>query len=149
ASAETELQGALERRAAAEEGLVGVQQTLEERRGGLRGEEATIAELRTEREGVGERLAGLRGKEAALKQDAAHLAETFREEFDRELSAEPVGEEPESAEGEEEAAPELAELEAELARTKATLERLGPVNVLAVEEYEEQQERHGFLTEQR
>ena len=32
---------------------------------------------------------------------------------------------------------------------RATLERLGPVNVLAVEEYEEQQERHGFLTEQR
>ena len=44
---------------------------------------------------------------------------------------------------------DLAELEVELARTKATLERLGPVNVLAVEEYEEQKERHGFLTEQR
>ena len=153
ATAETELQGALERRAAAEEGLVGVQQTLEERRGGLRGEEASIAELRTEREGVREGLEGLRVKEAELKQDAGHLAETFREEFDRELSAEPAGEEAEapSAEDGEEAgpAPELAELEAELARTKATLERLGPVNVLAVEEYEEQEERHGFLTEQR
>jgi chromosome segregation protein len=43
----------------------------------------------------------------------------------------------------------LAELEAELARTRAALERLGPVNVLAVEEYAEQEERHGFLTTQR
>lgn len=44
---------------------------------------------------------------------------------------------------------ELAEMEAELARCKAVLERLGPVNVLAAEEYDEQQERHGFLTTQR
>ena len=44
---------------------------------------------------------------------------------------------------------ELAELEAELARCKAVLERLGPVNVLAAEEYDEQHERHGFLTTQR
>jgi len=43
----------------------------------------------------------------------------------------------------------LAELEVDLARTKAALERLGPVNVLAVEEYAEQEERHGFLTAQR
>ncbi|MCG8459895.1 MAG: AAA family ATPase, partial [Holophagales bacterium] len=43
----------------------------------------------------------------------------------------------------------LAELEAELSRTKATLERLGPVNVLAAQEYEEQHERLGFLREQR
>jgi chromosome segregation protein len=43
----------------------------------------------------------------------------------------------------------LPELEAELARTRAALERLGPVNVLAVEEYAEQEERHEFLTTQR
>ncbi|MEM9553464.1 MAG: chromosome segregation protein SMC [Acidobacteriota bacterium] len=44
---------------------------------------------------------------------------------------------------------ELAELEGQLARLKAQLERLGPVNVLAATEYEEQDERHGFLEEQR
>ena len=43
----------------------------------------------------------------------------------------------------------LAELEADLARTKDALERLGPVNVLAVDEYDEQEERYGFLTTQR
>ncbi len=44
---------------------------------------------------------------------------------------------------------ELAEMEAELARLKAILERLGPVNVLAAQEYEEQLEREEFLTAQR
>ncbi|MEM8930087.1 MAG: AAA family ATPase, partial [Acidobacteriota bacterium] len=44
---------------------------------------------------------------------------------------------------------ELTTLEAELARTKAAVERLGPVNVLAAEEYEEQEERRGFLKKQR
>ena len=43
----------------------------------------------------------------------------------------------------------LAEHEAELARCKAILERLGPVNVLAAEEYDEQFERNEFLTTQR
>jgi chromosome segregation protein len=43
----------------------------------------------------------------------------------------------------------LAELEADLARCKAILERLGPVNVLAAEEYDEQLERETFLKAQR
>ena len=43
----------------------------------------------------------------------------------------------------------LADLEGELARCKAILERLGPVNVLAAKEYEEQEERGTFLRKQR
>ncbi len=43
----------------------------------------------------------------------------------------------------------LAENEAELAKCKAILERLGPVNVLAAQEYDEQFERNEFLTTQR
>ena len=43
----------------------------------------------------------------------------------------------------------LAEHEAELARCKTILERLGPVNVLAAVEYDEQFERNEFLTTQR
>jgi chromosome segregation protein len=46
-------------------------------------------------------------------------------------------------------AAELPELEADLARLKATLERLGPVNALAVQEHDEQEERLRFLTTQR
>ncbi len=44
---------------------------------------------------------------------------------------------------------ELTELEGELARCKAALERLGPVNVLAVQEHDEQEARLEFLTTQR
>jgi chromosome segregation protein len=43
----------------------------------------------------------------------------------------------------------LAELEGELARTKESLERLGPVNVLAAEEFDEQNQRYDFLSQQR
>ncbi len=44
---------------------------------------------------------------------------------------------------------DLTALEADLARCKAILERLGPVNVLAATEYDEQLEREEFLTAQR
>ena len=44
---------------------------------------------------------------------------------------------------------QLAELEADLARVKTAVERLGPVNVLAAQEYEEQEERYAFLSTQR
>ena len=43
----------------------------------------------------------------------------------------------------------LAELEADLARLKEQIERIGPVNVLAGEEYTEQEQRHEFLVTQR
>jgi len=43
----------------------------------------------------------------------------------------------------------LEEAENELARLKTQIDRLGPVNVLAMEEYAEQEERHQFLIEQR
>jgi chromosome segregation protein len=89
----------------------------------------------------------LRVRQAGLEQDAAHLAETFRDAFGEEPAAAPGGEPPAVAPAEPPA--HLAELEADLARTKEALERLGPVNVLAVDEYAEQEERHAFLTTQR
>jgi chromosome segregation protein len=46
-------------------------------------------------------------------------------------------------------AAQLTDLEAAMARCKAALERLGPVNVLAVKEHDEQEERLTFLTTQR
>ncbi len=80
----------------------------------------------------------LRVHQASLKQDAEHLALTFRDDFQAELPEIP---------GEPRA--DLTELEGELARTKAALERLGPVNILAVQEHDEQEQRYEFLTTQR
>jgi chromosome segregation protein len=83
---------------------------------------------------------------AALRQDSEHLALTFHEHFEKPL---PTQEAQEEGQPPVEAPGDLAEMEAELARTKAALERLGPVNLLAVQEHDEQEERFKFLTTQR
>jgi len=146
--AETELQEALEAKSGAQEEVIGRQEHLEARRVEIRAMEGSIAELRTVRETDREGIEELRVREAELKQEAGHLATDFRDEFHRELPDEPAALAAEDA-GDGGEAGDLAQMEAELARIKATLERLGPVNVLAVDEYEEQKERHGFLIEQR
>ncbi|HLE84251.1 MAG TPA: chromosome segregation protein SMC, partial [Thermoanaerobaculia bacterium] len=124
AGAETDLQGALERKAAVEEELLAEQGRLDERRGALRELDAGIAGLREERDGAREGIEALRVKEAELKQDAGHLAASYRDEFHRELPEEPGPVAGEAAAAEAAPPPDLAGLEADLARTKETLERL-------------------------
>jgi chromosome segregation protein len=73
--------------------------------------------------------------------DLEHLVSQAREEF---------GVEPEALEAPADGSPEaLAALETEVAELVASLERLGPVNVLAFEEHKEMSERLVFLTTQR
>jgi chromosome segregation protein len=141
--AEEELQSALERRSAAEEGVLEQQQRLDERREEIRELEERIQETRERRDGVRAEVEEHRIAHAALRQDSEHLALTFHEHFEKPLPAAVEGETP------PEAPADLAELEGELARTKAALERLGPVNLLAVQEHDEQEERFKFLTTQR
>jgi chromosome segregation protein len=136
--AEAELQDALERKAAAEEGILEEQERLDVQREEIRLREERIAEHRERREALRSEIAELRVRQAGFKGDADHLAIQFQEEFEQELPSPPP--EPRA---------DLAELEAELSRTKAALERLGPVNVLAVQEHDEQEERFSFLTTQR
>ena len=144
ARAETELQGALEGRAAAEDEVLAAQARLDAHRQELRELEARIAAVREERDGVRAAAGELKVSQAGLEQDAAHLRDTFREAFAEELPATPeAGHAPPAP------PPHLAEQEADLARTKDALERLGPVNVLAADEYAEQEERYTFLTTQR
>ena len=133
-----ELQTALEQRAAAEEGVLEEQERLDVHRQEIRLLEERIAGHRERRDAVRTEVEELRISQASLKQDAEHLALTFREEFEADLPLDP-GERRE----------DLAEIEAELARTKAALERLGPVNILAVQEHDEQEQRFEFLTTQR
>jgi chromosome segregation protein len=73
--------------------------------------------------------------------DLEHLVAQAKGEF---------GVDPEALEPPADASPEaLAALEAEVAELAASLERLGPVNVLAFEEHKEMSERLAFLTTQR
>jgi chromosome segregation protein len=73
--------------------------------------------------------------------DLEHVVAQAREEF---------GVEPDELEAPADASPEaLASLEAEVGELVASIERLGPVNVLAFEEHKEMSERLTFLTTQR
>lgn len=141
AVAEDELQTALEERAAAEDEVLAAQERLDLHRQEIRTLEERIQIHRERRDAVRAEVEELRVAEARLNQDAEHLAAHFAEQFGRPLP-EPLPEVPEDE-------PTLAELEAELARTKDALDRLGPVNLLAVQEHDEQEERHAFLTTQR
>lgn len=91
---------------------------------------------------------------AADENGVAEDAETEAADSEDELDAAAEALEEEILEEDDVEVPEmdrgrLAELEAELARVKAIMERLGPVNVLAAQEFEEQKERRKFLGTQR
>jgi chromosome segregation protein len=140
--AERELLAALEQRAAAEDGVLEEQERLDREREEVRRLEERIAAHREARDLVRTEIEERRIAHAGARQDGEHLALTFHEQFARPLPPR------------DDAAPappehDLAGLEAELAQAKATLERLGPVNALAVQEHDEQAERLEFLTVQR
>ncbi len=138
AQAETELQTALEARATSQESLLAAQSALDTRRHELQALEKRLAGLREDRDGVRAELADLRVERATHAQDAEHLESEFRREFDQDLPEAP-----------ETASENLPEIEVEYERCEALLERLGPVNLLAAEEHEEQTARNEFLTTQR
>ena len=79
--------------------------------------------------------------ETRVRADLDHLIAQASEEF---------GSSPALLEGPEDRSPEaLAALESEVAELVASIERLGPVNVLALQEHRESSERLAFLTTQR
>lgn len=136
--AELELQQFLEERAHAEEEVLAAQKRLDDHRDSLRELTESTTSRRLEHEAVRSRVEDLRVAEAGLKGESEHLAATFTERFEREPPADPP------------AAPEnLDEMEVDLARRREALERMGPVNALALDEYKEQEERFGFLSTQR
>jgi chromosome segregation protein len=138
ANAATELQEALLRQASLETALTSEQETLDSRRLALRDLEQGSRRFAEQREGLRGTLEELRIRAATRRQEAEHLAASYREEFHAEMPVAGV-----------EIPPNLAELQAGLLRARDAIERLGPVNVLAAGEFGEQEERHAFLTAQR
>lgn len=137
-AAEEDLQEALEGREAAQQQVLDRQQKLDGQRQALDKSNTGLESARKTRDESRDRISELRVRQAAVKQNVEHLSEQFREACARELPGEPPLE-PEDFEG----------LEVELARLKEQLDRTGPVNLLAAEEFSEQEERHKFLFEQR
>jgi chromosome segregation protein len=213
ATAEEELQAALEAQGGADLERRAAEEQLEARRAAVREAEGRVAAARAAREGGRERLETLRIERAGSDREAQHALAAYRAEFKEELPVERIpglapvvalpaariandagdGEglaivlrwdanralppapaalvaEAQAArtdadsdeDGDATATAEqdpladiaadidrLEELEERLARVKEELERLGPVNLLAADEYAEQEQRHRFLVEQR
>ncbi len=137
-SAERELQEALELRAGGEETLVLAQGELEGQRQRVRADGESLAAAREIHDAARREVEECRVRMAGLEHDRTHLAGEFLDATGESLPEIP-GETPGN----------LAELETDFARLKQQLEAMGPVNVLAAEEYGSEEERHGFLAAQR
>ncbi|MEE2777035.1 MAG: chromosome segregation protein SMC [Acidobacteriota bacterium] len=150
--ADSELQAALEGR---DEGAVAVRRAEEElgtKRQELRDREERVEGARAEREDRRGRIEDVRVDEAALGQEASHLDDSYTERFGepiREALADREADTPELAEEQAAEPGTIDQLELRLEEHRQALDRHGPVNLLAADEYAEQEERHRFLTEQR
>ena len=141
--ARQELDDALDERTSARDEATRAQEALEAERDRGRQLDARMRDLGARRDDLRDGIEELRVRQAGLRQDAEHLEREYREEFGREVTAR---ETPATPDGE---ASDFETMTEELERRRTLLERMGPVNVLAADEYDEQQERHTFLAEQR
>ncbi len=136
--AERELQEALDLRAGGEELLRRDGEALEGERQAARQAQEALAAVRREHDAARGEVENLRVALVGLEHDANHLGAEHAEHFGEPLPEIP-GELP----------PNLAEMEVDLARLKEQIEAIGPVNVLAADEYGSEEERHKFLSAQR
>ena len=136
--AQQELTESLGARDGSQEAILAAQAVLDEHREEVRTIEGSVEVKRGSREEVRDAVESVRVQIAGLQQEEQHLRETYREQLDQDLpqKAAPIDQ-------------ELDALESELQQTKTALERLGPVNELAGQEFDEHQERHTYLVEQR
>src|SRR5208282_4706401 len=80
-------------------------------------------------------------KLAGQKLFLGNLRERFHRDYQKELEDLP-------ALGEEEAATDWAEIETDVAARRTALDAIGPVNLEAITEYDELEQRYAFLTGQ-
>ncbi len=114
-----------------------------------------IKVLRTEHQQAMETRSRAELVKAEKGRDLAHLRQTCMEEFHQtpeEVAAESeqaqaAGKNPASEAGIQEEA-DIPTIAAELERKKAELEKMGAINLRAMEDYDQAQERHEFLTAQ-
>ena len=109
----------------------------------LVGREQSLKERRRERETLRDAIGELEVGKARAGSDLDHLARECHQAIGQTAA--------EAAQtlSDEERVRDLAAVETEVAEIRDRLERMGPVNVLAVEQAQEHEERHQFLTAQR
>jgi len=109
----------------------------------LEGRELALKERRREREALRDALGEVEVSRARTGADLDHLARECHQALGR-TAAEAA-----ASLTDEEKAAETAALETRIAEIRERLDRMGPVNVLAVEQTQELEERDQFLTVQR
>jgi chromosome segregation protein len=112
-------------------------------RGELDGREQSLRERRRERDMLKDAVMDLEVARARSESDLEHLARECQQAVGM-LAAEAAGSLTEEDKGRD-----TAVLEAEVQDVRDKLERMGPVNVLAVEQAQELDDRHRFLVAQR
>ncbi len=143
ASTEAALSAALLDRDRTSGEIEGFEGKVREARSQLDAREAAVKERRREREALRDAMSELTVLKARNDSDRDHLA---RESYQTlgQTAADCA-----ATLTDEDRATEMTGIETRLAEMRERLERLGPVNVLAVEQSEELDERHNFMTAQR
>jgi chromosome segregation protein len=88
-------------------------------------------------------------REDVARMEAAGVVEPDARAIRAAEAAEPDEEEPGAAEPAEAPVPEHMTAEEAIAELRAKIDRIGPVNMMAIEQHTELEARHGFLTAQR
>ena len=121
-----------------------------EGRKSLAAREQELNTLRTQLEEIREKKGVVEVQLARLQSEIEHLKETCRNELQIEIEALVAA--AQSAEGTDAIAAlgseALAEAEEQYRQTKTKLDNLGPINMMALEEFEQARERHEFLENQ-
>ena len=109
------------------------------------GQESVLRTLRREHDEIQSARSENEVKLAGQKLFLGNLRERFRRDYQKELEdLPPVTEAP----ADSDAATDWAAIEAEVASKRAALDAIGPVNLEAITEYDELEERYKFLTGQ-
>jgi len=151
---EATIEGALDEQAALDEQIEAVREEREAHDQSVAAAEEALQETKAEIAEVESRLRTIRrDREAALEQknEAAvaltkvetrtqDLLDSMKADFDRDLAGDPVSVPEDFEEG---------EAQSEVKSLRGTINALGDVNPLALEEYEEEKERLDFLQEQK
>jgi chromosome segregation protein len=125
-----------------------LERTIDESRRGLGDKEKTVVSLRGELETIREQAREAEMARARAESDRQHLDELCQEELG--LGATAAGEEVVRDGGAEELEGADADaIEEKVADLRGRIERIGPVNIMAIEEFSELEERHEFLSAQR
>src|SRR2546423_769906 len=116
----------------------------EQRRAGVQAIEQGLRELRHELDAMRDRRGEVAAVAAKLSSDAEYLSQTCRNELNRSREELLADASVMRLEGEL-----LAQEESEQREMRDRLEAMGPVNMMALEEYQEIAQRHAFLEAQR